>query len=350
MDRLAVVISGFLNSIEVPMNLLQSILKTAMLTALGLSSMLCGLHAQLATQTTPFTTQIDLSSLLAGRGQTSLPLWIENLSHHKYRDDTTGLHRTAVRVRLRKLSSLTSHVEFRVGMEAGLEKPAVITGWNETGQQLFASDPIGSAASRITEVVRIPINGMDYVELDLPKDGSRLTSLLATILKKSQVLHPVDFPPAAVSDPFGNPATVSSAQDQDKRLWTRVSAMLESESFRLLPTGSQPLQFTLAKPPRYAMVCFEMRNVSPELPPSIGVNGTPLPAVSMTMPDLADPGWSLRNLEVSKVEHLYYSGWIRLQQAIPAGALANGENELLFFSPSQAEPAEIRRVEIQLKY
>ena len=332
------------------MNLPQSILKTALLTALGWSSMLGDSCAQLATHTTPFTTQIDLGTLMAGRAQTSLPLWIENLSHHKYRDDTTGLHRTAIRIRLRKLSSLTSHVEFRVGMEAGLEKPAVITGWNETGQQLFASDAIGSASSQITEVVRIPMDGVDYVELDLPKDGSRLTSLFATILKKSQVLHPVDFPPASVSDPFGNPAAASTVQDQDKRLWTRISAMLDAESFRLLPTGNQPLQFTLAKPPRYAMVCFEMRNISPELPPSIGVNGRLLPGVSLTMPDLADPGWSLRNLEASKVEHLYYSGWIRLQQAIPAGVLAKGENELLFSSPSQAEPAEIRRVEIQLKY
>ena len=59
--------------------------------------------------------------------------------------------------------------------------------------------------------------------------------------------------------------------------------MLDAESFRLLPTGNQPLQFTLAKPPRYAMVCFEMRNISPELPPSIGVNGTLLPGVSLTM-------------------------------------------------------------------
>ena len=332
------------------MNLPQSILKTALLTALGLSSMLQISDAQLATHTTPFTTQIDLGVLLAGRAHTSLPLWIENLTFHKYRDDTTGLHRTAIRIRLRKLSSLTSHVEFRVGMEAGLEKPAVITGWNETGQQLFASDPIGSAALQITEVVRIPMDGMDYVELDLPKDGSRLTSLFATILKKSQVLHPVDFAPVAVSDPFGNPASASTVQDQDKRLWTRISAMLDSESFRLLPTGAQPLQFTLVKPPRYAMVCFEMRNISPELPPSISLNGMPLPSVSLTMPDLADPGWSLRSLDSSNVEHLYYSGWIRLQQAIPVGVLAKGENELFFSSPSQAEPAEIRRVEIQLKY
>ena len=332
------------------MNLPQSIRKIGLPTALGLISMAGILHAQLAVHTTPFTAQIDPQHLFSGRPQTSLPLWIENLSCLKYRDDKTGLHRTTVRIRLRKLSALTSHLEVRVGMEAGLEKPAVMTCWNETGQQLFVSDPIGSASAYITETVRFPIEGVDYMEIDLPKDGARLKLLFATILKKSQVLHPVDFPAATVLDPFGNTSSATPPEDQDKRLWTRISAMLDSESFRLAPTGVQPVQFTLAKPPQYALVSFEVRNVSPELLPSISVNNASLPSASISMPDLADPGWTLRTLELSNTEHLYYSGWVRLQQIIPAGALEKGENELIFSSSPQAEPTEIRRVEIQLKY
>ena len=332
------------------MNSPQSTRKIGLLTALGFLSLGCILDAQIAVHTTPFTAQIDPAHLLSGRAQTSLPLWIENLSCHRYRDDKTGLNRTAVRIRLRRLSSLTSHLEVRVGIGAGLEKPAVITCWNETGQQLFASDPIGSASAHTTETVRFPMEGVDYMELDLPKDGSRLTTLFATILKKGQVLHPVDFPPAAISDPFGNPVSAGPPQDQDKRLWTRISAMLESEHFKLVPTGVQQVQFTLAKPPQYALVSFEMRNVSPELLPAISVNSTALPTASILMPDLADPGWAVRREESSSTEHLYYSGWVRLQQIIPAGALGKGENELLFSSLPQAETTEIRRVEIQLKY
>ncbi len=326
----------------------------APLHALGTLLFISGLPlpapAQLVTQPAPFSVQFDASSLLAGKPQSTLPLWIEGVSLHHYDDSATGLHRTTLRLRIRHLPNLASFIELRVGLLPGTDKPAFVTAWNETGQQKFLSEPFGSATASVTETIRIPNEGLDYLEIDLPRDGSRLSSVFATVLRKGQVFHSIDFPPQPTADSFGGSIRSSPLPEQDRILWNRVSAVLDPGPFEVFADEPQSLEFTLSKAPDLAVLSFEMRNISPEDPPVLSVNGLSLPPAALTLPDLNDPGWREDPGVAGGAARATYSGWIRVQQILPRGALRKGENVVWFAHRNPSQSAQVRRVEVQLKH
>lgn len=307
-------------------------------------------QAQLVTQPAPFSVQFDANSLLAGKPQAALPLWIEGVSLHHYEDNSTGLHRTTLRLRIRHLPNLASFIELRVGLKPGTEKPAFVTAWNETGQQKFLSEPFGSATATVTETIRIPNEGLDYVEIDLPRDGSRLSSVFATLLRKGQVFHSIDFPPQPTADTFGGAIRSAPLPEQDRILWNRVSAVLDPGPFEVFSDAPQSLEFTLSKAPDWAVLSFEVRNISPEDPLVLSANGLRLPPVALTLPDLNDPGWKEDPAAAGGAAHVTYSGWIRVQQILPRGALRKGENVVWFAHQNPTQSAQVRRVEVQLKH
>jgi hypothetical protein len=321
----------------------------ALLTAIVAAAFPGKAQSQLVTQPAPFSVQFDASSLLAGKPQSSLPLWIEGVSLHHYADESTRLHRTTLRLRLRHLPNVASFVEIRVGLLPGAEKPAFVTAWNETGQQKFRSEPFGSATATITEVMRIPNEGIDYIEVDLPSDGSRLTSLFATVLRKGSVYHSIDFPPNPTADAFSGGVRSTPLPEHDRVLWNRVAAVLDPGPFDLFSDQPQSLEFTLSKAPDLALLSFEVRNISPEDPIALTANGLQLPPVALTLPDLTDPGWKETPATAGGVARVTFSGWIRVQQILPRGVLVKGENVVWFHHRNPSQSAQVRRVEIQLK-
>ena len=314
----------------------------------------CGGSAQaeppaLRQRPAPFTVRFDIGDLLAERAQQTLPLWLEGVMVQRYpREGELAAH-TAVRLHLRKLAALAPVIELRVGLAPG-KGSATVMAWSETGRQIFRSEPFGSELAASTELVRVPAEGANYIELELPGRGEGLTELFASAMRYTQVLHPVDFAPAPVSDAFENDAASSVAADNDSLLWSRVHAPLDAGPFTLEQGGSGLIEFELLKRPECALVTFEMRHSEAGRPPVVSVNGQDLPGATTVLPDLADPAWKLRPAAGSAASQIVYSGWLRVQQFVPGAVLAKGANTADISLSSSEQAADVRRVEIQLRY
>ena len=328
---------------------------SALAAVLLLPGLVCGgVSAQaepvvLRQRAAPFTVRFDIGYLLAERTQPALPLWLERVMIQRYpREGELAAH-TAVRLHLRKLAALAPVVELRIGLSAG-KGTATVMAWSETGRQIYRSEPFGSEHDATTELLRIPAEGANYIELELPGRGEGLTELFASAMRYTQVLHPVDFAPAPVSDAFENSAAATVVAENDTLLWSRVHAPLDAGPFTLEQGGSGVIEFELLKRPECALITFEMRHSEAGRPPVVSVNGQDLPKATPVLPDLADPAWKLRPAAGSVASQMVYSGWLRVQQYVPGSVLAKGVNTADISLSSSEQAADVRRVEIQLRY
>ena len=314
-------------------------------------------QSQLRQQGTTFAIRFDPIQLLAERPVNALPMWIQSVSvqHHRFdsttlnlsRAEATRLRHTSVRLHLRKLNFLAQTVELRVTLAPGIGQASVAS-WTETGTQVYHSKPFGSQDAASTETVFASTEGADYMEIDLPGDGSRLTGLFASAMRYAKV----DFNAAPIADAFGNSISTLPPRVEDRYLWNRVEAPLDAGPFTLTAGQPQAIEFELASHPACAVISFEVRNVVAEMPPVLELNETDLPAVSLSLPDLADPAWHSRDepaAQASVNSLLRYTGWIRVQQFLPGTVLQKGKNLLQLTQPLEGESIEIRRVELQLR-
>ena len=318
-------------------------------------------QSQLHQQTTTFAIRFDPIQLLAERPLSSLPMWIQSVSvqHHRFdatalnisKVDATRLRHTSVRLHLRKLNFLAQTVELRVTLAPGMEQ-ATVASWTETGSQIYHSEPFGSQEEAVTETLFASVEGADYLEIDIPGDGSRLKGLFASAMRYTKVLQAVDFNTAPIADAFGNSASTLPARAEDRYLWNRVDAPLDAGPFTVMAGQPQAIEFELASQPTCAVISFELRNVVPDMPPVLQLNEAELPPVSLSLPDLADPAWHSREEPAPQAganSTLHYTGWIRVQQFLPGSILQKGKNLLQLTQPIEAESIEIRRVELQLR-
>ena len=305
--------------------------------------------AQPLLQPTPFSIQLSPSVLLAERPVTALPMWVESVSVLHPPKDPLGLRCTVVRLRIRKLSSLVHSIEFRVTLAAGPSGYAEFTAWNEAGTQLFHSQPFGSSNNALTEVVRIQTEGVDYIDLALPLDGSRLTGLFTSAMKKSPVLHPIDFPPPAVLESFTANSGTNLDPDRDHLLLGRVAATLEIGPLTLTEETPTLIDFELSHKPSVALLTFEARSLLATAPPLASLNGVELAPLSVTFPDLADPAWRTKKGGTLAEPVIQYSGWTRVQGILPHSALLSGANQVSLQQPYLGGTVEIRNVQLQIR-
>ncbi|MEK0445406.1 MAG: hypothetical protein RLZZ399_727 [Verrucomicrobiota bacterium] len=305
----------------------------------------CVARAQLVPQPIPFSIEFSPSTLLAERNIASLPLWMESV---KVTRSANRLF-TTVRLRLRPLPSLVQSVELRVTLAPSPVGKATVTAWNEAGKQCFEGPAFGSAEATVTEIIRIPAAGADYIDVVLPRDGSRLSGLFATALRSSPVLHPIDFPPAPVQETFTSAPLSANDPEKDRLLLGRVSALLDPGPFTLEEEKPTALEFSVPKKPTAALLTFEVRNVWTDFPPVLSINGTELAIPMLQLPDLADPAWQFKKNRVFAQGALHYSGWIRVQQMLPPELLISGNNRLSLLQSRDLGCAEVRNIEIQLK-
>ena len=306
-------------------------------------------EAQLQQQPAPFTIRFDVNGLLAERSPSSLPLWVQSSAVQRYPKDASQPPRTVIRLHLRKLGGFAPCVELRVGLTPGPGSASAVA-WSETGREIARSEKFGSETHPVTEVLRLPVDGADYLELELPGDGSRLSELFATAMRYAQVLQPIDFAAKPVSDAFGNTTSLVPPPDRDTYLWSRVNAPLEAGSFPVTADATAGVDFEILTPPECALITFEMRGALAGSPILGWMNDEELPAASPSLPDFADPAWKLLPARGAEPERMVYSGWLRTQQYVPGALLKKGGNRLELACGTPDASGEIRRLEIQLRY
>jgi hypothetical protein len=205
-----------------------------------------------------------------------------------------------------------------------------------------------------SQTLRIPMAGVDYIDIEAPGEGGGVRGALAVALRDTQTREALDFGGTGeLTDPFGN-ATPAVTGSDDVLLFGRVKATLEPGVVALgggeSGGGEAIFDFPLENPPLVALLTFEILNADIDAPAELTVNGQDAGAVNVSVTDLADPALT-GAAEPGRPDVVYrYSGWLKCQKVIPGSLLVAGSNELMISTPGQTTPVALRSVEVQLKY
>lgn len=308
----------------------------------------------------PFSAWIDLRPTHSDAPAQAVPGWIESMEFTgpdeapKVGDRADDGPRALHRIRL-NVPPGADALLIRLYFDDLPGSGPVVTAWDELGTRLWTSRRLGDGlALGNAKSVSVPTRGLDYIEIEVPGDGSLLRSAYLNWMGREQVLSPIDESAhRAVVEPFRPSAPlVPQAQEDDQYLHGVVRAALTTETHWLnRPQGaSLPFDFLLEKSPLVALVTFEVLGLDAQIIPELFVNGRSLGTVSVALPDLADPGYRGELKENNPAMGFRYSGWLRAQKVIPTLLLGTGGNRIELRLPADAGPAAVRTVEIQLKY
>lgn len=335
----------------------------------------------------PYTALLDFAALRHPIGlKPALPIWLESVQIVPAETPAETIEpglpeekappHTVYRIRLRSMPGLNDLLLLRVFFDDRPDAHPIVSAWSEIGVCSFTSAPLGAGLDLpVSESLSIPTKGVDYLEIDVPGDGTNVRKALLTTLKKSVVSTALDFAPTPaknapdpVADPFGNAAPQPTLEN-DSYLFGRVRATLEAGIIKLSPATTTPaavtgtasqndapapqnsvsFEFNLESAPLLAFVALDILGADPTTPLQAWVNDQGLGPVSPQFPDLADPGYVglVRPLETMRFR---YAGWLHAQLIIPGSALRAGANTLTLRLPADTTPAAIRSIELQLKH
>lgn len=350
---------------------------------------------ELEVEATPFSTVIDFGLLhnKAGGPPSSLPIWLESVVMLQEEPGTLAElsipappvtvlptpelpmsvansqprppSHTTYRLRLRSLPGFTgpdSRLLLRLYFEDTPGRSPVVTGWSETGTRHYHSAPLGSGlALPNTATVRIPTEGVDYIDITVPGDGSTIRQAFLSSLQTTSIDTPLDFSTSEAArqlqDPFSKTVEQGgsdSTPNNDRLLFGRIHAQLEHGEIRITPLGTQQsttydLEFTLEGAPLLAAIRFEILNADPTTPLTASINGKAIGPVAAQFPDLSDPAYTGHARRFESIGFRYAS-WVPCQKIIPGRLLQPGQNRFTLQLPPGSAPIAIRRLDIQLKH
>ena len=226
----------------------------------------------LSRQPTAFTAYLDFS-----RASTELPIWIERVDKQVFQTDAGQPEKTVYRVRFRRFPGLVDEVLMRVYFEDQPGAQPIVTGWSEIGTLMMAARTLGQGLGLpSSETIRIPMAGIDYVDIETPGSGGTVRGVLAVALRQTETREGVDFGGTPeVGDPFGNGSPAVTGSD-DVLLFGRVKATLDPGVIPLGngdDAGEVAFDFPLERPPLIGLVTFEILNADISAPPELLVNG-----------------------------------------------------------------------------
>ena len=310
--------------------------------------------APLTDQPAAFSVLLDLNALSKpGAVKPALPIWFESFQTEPVQAQNGAAAKTIYRLRLRRMPSLHHELLLRIFFDDMPDMSPVVTAWTESGKEQFRSPALGIGIGLPTsESVMLPLDGADYIDVEVPGDGSTIRSVFASSLKDVLSRQTIDFQPAAeMADPFGNLPAAHPA-DEDTKLFGRVKATVDTGTVQLSPKAgvSSEWQFELAGQPLTAVVSFEVLNADLNAPPVVVANDGPPGFANIQWPDLADPGFRGESRPLEPSMRFQYTGWVRAQFVIPGHLLHSGLNQIKISLSEDSGPIAVRNVELQLKY
>jgi hypothetical protein len=307
------------------------------------------LAQELHEQPTPFSVWVDFRKLSRSKPQKAgLPIWVQSIERMAVIGD-----RAVVRIRFRRMGPLTDELQLRLFF---VDKPGaapMVTGWTETGSQPYLSPVLGEGLGvETSESVIIPATDLDYVDIDVPGDGTNLRGAFLATLRRADVLHGLDFEaPDELLDPFGAPVKSQSPKD-DLRLFGRIRATIDPAPLAIDPKqgGIGSYEFSLESRPMIASISFQVLGATPLEPIHAYINDAYLGPVSVAFPDLADPAFRGASAPMEPDLRFRYTGWLKAQLMVPGSRLAAGLNKFVLRVTNSTGSIVVRTVEIQLKY
>jgi len=203
-----------------------------------------------------------------------------------------------------------------------------------------------------SDSVIIPMTGASAIDIEVPGDGKTIRGAYLDWMTSSEVVHPVNAEHRdVIPEPFSSVPTLHAPPEDFENFGT-VTATLAADP---LPVDGQiqqsaAFQFPIEAQPLTALLTFETANPRIDSPPEVYVNGQDIGPVSLTLPDLADPGYRGEVEPLSPEMHFRYTGWLRAQKIVPATILTVGVNDLVVVNGTDTGSCAIRATQLQLKY
>ena len=304
-------------------------------------------------QATPSSAWLDLrQNEFANSTPQNAPNWVEAVGMLPPQA-AGGPAKTVFRIRVLPPPGDYRVLFFRVFFDDKADARPEVVAWDESGTQVLRSGAIGSGLELPTsESVLIPMLNIAAIDIEIPGDGKTLRGAYLDWMTSSEVVHPLSAAHRdVIPEPFSAlPPLHSPTQDIEQ--FGTVSATLAAQTIRIGPSVSQgaAFQFGIEAEPLLALLTFEVASPRVDSPPEVYVNGEHIGPVTLTLPELADPGYRGATRSLVKQMHFHYTGWLRAQKIVPVNSLKVGTNDILVLSGAGTPASAIRATQIQLKY
>jgi hypothetical protein len=282
----------------------------------------------------------------------SAPSWVEavNMSSTTGAD---GTPRSVFRIRVGRPAGDYQVIFFRLFFDDKANARPELVAWDESGTQVLRSGELGSGIGLpSSDSVMIPMSGISTLDIEVPGDGKTIRGAFLDWMTSSEVVHPVNAEHRdIIPEPFSSLPPLH-APEQDLEKFGTVTATLSSETISIGSDAQQGavFQFGIESQPLLALLTFEVASPRVDSPPEVYINGEDVGPATLTLPELADPGYRGKIESLLKEMHFQYTGWLRAQKLIPVGNLKVGTNDMIITSGSATSTSAIRGTQVQLKY
>ena len=303
----------------------------------------------------PSSAWLDLRQTMSRNSKTQeAPTWVEALTLLPgERTEGGTASKSVFRIRVTPPGPDYKILFFRLFFDDKPNQQPELVAWDETGTHILRSGTLGAGMNLpSSDSVIIPMTGASAIDIEVPGDGKTIRAAYLDWMTSSEVVHPVNVEHRdIIAEPF-SVVPALHAPPEDVENFGTVTATLAAEAIRLDARAEQNavFQFPIEAEPLTALLTFEITNPRIDAPPEVYVNGQNVGAVSLTLPDLADPGYRGQAEPLTTDMHFNYTGWVRAQKIVPATALKVGANDLVVTNGARTGASAIRATQIQLKY
>ena len=282
----------------------------------------------------------------------SAPGWVEAVNMTSA-TGTDGRPRSVFRIRVARPAGDYQVMFLRLFFDDNANTRPELVAWDESGTQVLRSGELGSGIGLPTsDSVVIPMTGISTLDIEVPGDGKTVRGVYLDWMTSSEVVHPLNAEHRdVIPEPFSSLPPLHSPE-QDLENFGTVTATLASETIGIGPDAQHAaeFQFGIESQPLLALLTFEVASPRIDSPPEIYVNGEDVGAATLTLPELADPGYRGQMESLLKEMHFQYTGWVRAQKLIPVSNLKVGTNDVIILSGAATSTSAIRGTQVQLKY
>jgi hypothetical protein len=304
-------------------------------------------------QPAPNSAWLDLrQNASANAKPQTAPNWVEAVGMIPARPKVAN-GKTTFRIRVIPPAGDYHMLFFRLFFDDKATAHPELVAWDESGSQVLRSGELGSGVEfPSSDSVIIPMTNVAAIDIEVPGDGKTIRGAYLDWMTSSEVVHPVNGPHRdVIPEPFSSmPALHAPAQDLEQ--FGAVKATLSPETIRIgttLPEGAA-FRFGIESEPLLALVSFEVANPRIDTPPVVYVNGQEVGPATLTLPELADPGFRGQTESLVKKMNFHYTGWLRAQKLVPVDLLRAGTNDIIVVNGGEKGTAAIRAIQIELKY
>jgi hypothetical protein len=306
-------------------------------------------------QQTPESAWLDLrQSMPKNSKPQNAPVWVEALTLLPAETtETAPMSKSVFRIRVTQPGPDYRVLFFRLFFDDKADQQPELTVWDESGEHILRSGTLGVGMNLpSSDSMLIPMTGASSIDIEVPGDGKTVRAAYLDWMTSSEVVHPVNAEHRdVIPEPFSS-APILHAPPEDIENFGTVTATLAEEAIRINghTQESATFQFPIEAQPLTALLTFEIANPRIDAPPEIYLNGQDIGPVSLTLPDLSDPGYRGEVEPLSTQMQFNYTGWLRAQKIVPAGSLKVGANDLVVINGAGSGASAIRATQIQLKY